>query len=311
MRVALLDDFSPLIQQTLSTWNWQVINGQNWSLKDYKKNASQLEGIIIRSKFPLSKEHLLMAKKLKFIGRPGSGLENIDLKYCKENNIEVFRSPEGNRDALAEHTLGMLLSLFNHLNIVDIEVRNNIWEREKNRGTELKGKVMAIIGYGYMGKAFAQRLMGFEMEVIAYDKYISGFGNSHVEEVSLEEIFQRADIVSLHTPLSTETIGMMNSSLFEKFKKPIVVINTARGKSLVVEDLIDSLNSKKIIGACLDVLDIESSNFNLNKATSQSFEKLKKFNNVILSPHIAGWSYESKEKMAQVILEKIRQKFIL
>ena len=311
MRVALLDDFSPLIQQTLSTWNWQVINGQNWSLKDYKKNASQLEGIIIRSKFPLSKEHLLMAKKLKFIGRPGSGLENIDLKYCKENNIEVFRSPEGNRDALAEHTLGMLLSLLNHLNIVDIEVRNNIWEREKNRGTELKGKVMAIIGYGYMGKAFAQRLMGFEMEVIAYDKYISGFGNSHVEEVSLEEIFQRADIVSLHTPLSTETIGMMNSSLFEKFKKPIVVINTARGKSLVVEDLIDSLNSKKIIGACLDVLDIESSNFNLNKATSQSFEKLKKFNNVILSPHIAGWSYESKEKMAQVILEKIRQKFIL
>jgi D-3-phosphoglycerate dehydrogenase len=311
MRVALLDDFSPLIQQTLSNWNWQVINGQNWSLKDYKKNASQLEGIIIRSKFPLSKEHLLMAKKLKFIGRPGSGLENIDLKYCKENNIEVFRSPEGNRDALAEHTLGMLLSLLNHLNIVDIEVRNNIWEREKNRGTELKGKVMAIIGYGYMGKAFAQRLMGFEMEVIAYDKYISGFGNSHVEEVSLEEIFQRADIVSLHTPLSTETIGMMNSSLFEKFKKPIVVINTARGKSLVVEDLIDSLNSKKIIGACLDVLDIESSNFNLNKATSQSFEKLKKFNNVILSPHIAGWSYESKEKMAQVILEKIRQKFIL
>ncbi len=311
MRVALLDDFSPLIQQTLSNWNWQVINGQNWSLKDYKKNASQLEGIIIRSKFPLSKEHLLMAKKLKFIGRPGSGLENIDLKYCKENNIEVFRSPEGNRDALAEHTLGMLLSLFNHLNIVDIEVRNNVWEREKNRGTELKGKVMAIIGYGYMGKAFAQRLMGFEMEVIAYDKYISGFGNSHVEEVSLEEIFQRADIVSLHTPLSTETIGMMNSSLFEKFKKPIVVINTARGKSLVVEDLIDSLNSKKIIGACLDVLDIESSNFNLNKATSQSFEKLKKFNNVILSPHIAGWSYESKEKMAQVILEKIRQKFIL
>ena len=311
MRVALLDDFSPLIQQTLSNWNWQVINGKNWSLKDYKKNASQLEGIIIRSKFPLSKEHLLMAKKLKFIGRPGSGLENIDLKYCKENNIEVFRSPEGNRDALAEHTLGMLLSLFNHLNIVDIEVRNNVWEREKNRGTELKGKVMAIIGYGYMGKAFAQRLMGFEMEVIAYDKYISGFGNSHVEEVSLEEIFQRADIVSLHTPLSTETIGMMNSSLFEKFKKPIVVINTARGKSLVVEDLIDSLNSKKIIGACLDVLDIESSNFNLNKATSQSFEKLKKFNNVILSPHIAGWSYESKEKMAQVILEKIRQKFIL
>jgi D-3-phosphoglycerate dehydrogenase len=259
----------------------------------------------------LDREHLTLAKKLKFIARPGSGLENIDLKYCEENNIEVFRSPEGNRDALAEHTLGMLLSLINHLNIAHNEVRSNIWEREKNRGTELKGKVMAIIGYGYMGKAFAQRLNGFEMEVIAYDKYISGFGTGHVKEVNLEEIFQRADFVSLHTPLSAETIGIMNSSFFEKFKKPFIVINTSRGKSLIVEDLIDSLNSKKIIGACLDVLEFESSNFSLNKDKNQSFEKLKEFNNVVLSPHIAGWSYESKEKMAQLILEKIHQKFIL
>ena len=311
MRVVVLDDFSPVINQTLSNWNWQVINGQNWTLKDFKKNASQLEGIIVRSKFSLDREHLILAKKLKFIARPGSGLENIDLKYCEENNIEVFRSPEGNRDALAEHTLGMLLSLINHLNIANNEVRSNIWEREKNRGTELKGKVMAIIGYGHMGKAFAQRLNGFEMEVIAYDKYISGFGTNHVKEVNLEEIFQRANFVSLHTPLSAETIGIMNSSFFEKFKNPFIVINTARGKSLIMEDLIASLNSKKIIGACLDVLDVESSNFSLNKDKNQSFEKLKKFNNVVLSPHIAGWSYESKEKMAKVILEKIHQKFIV
>ena len=311
MRIVLLDDFSPIINQTLSNWNWQVINGQNWTLEDFKKHASEIEGIIIRSKFPLDKDLLTMTKKLKFIARPGSGLENIDLKYCKENNVEVFRSPEGNRDALAEHTLGMLLCLKNHLNIVDDEVRNDIWERERNRGTELKGKVMAIIGYGHMGKAFAQRLTGFEMEVIAYDKYISGFGTYHVKEVNLEEIFQRADFVSLHTPLSNETTGMMNSSFFKKFKNPFIVINTARGKSLVVEDLIDSLDSKKIIGACLDVLDIESSDFSLNKTKIKSFEKLKKFNNVVLSPHIAGWSYESKEKMAKVILEKIHQKFIV
>ena len=311
MRIVLLDDFSPIINQTLSNWNWQVINGQNWTLEDFKKHASEIEGIIIRSKFPLDKDLLTMTKKLKFIARPGSGLENIDLKYCKENNVEVFRSPEGNRDALAEHTLGMLLCLKNHLNIVDDEVRNDIWERERNRGTELKGKVMAIIGYGHMGKAFAQRLTGFEMEVIAYDKYISGFGTNHVKEVNLEEIFLRADFVSLHTPLSNETTGMMNSSFFKKFKKPFIVINTARGKSLVVEDLIDSLDSKKIIGACLDVLDIESSDFSLNKTKIKSFEKLKKFNNVVLSPHIAGWSYESKEKMAKVILEKIHQKFIV
>ena len=311
MRIVLLDDFSPIINQTLSNWNWQVINGQNWTLEDFKKHASEIEGIIIRSKFPLDKDLLTMTKKLKLIARPGSGLENIDLKYCKENNIEVFRSPEGNRDALAEHTLGMLLCLKNHLNIVDNEVRNDIWERERNRGTELKGKVMAIIGYGHMGKAFAQRLTGFEMEVIAYDKYISGFGTKNVKEVKLEEIFQRADFVSLHTPLSNETIVMMNSSFFKKFKKPFIVINTARGKSLVIEDLIDSLDSKKIIGACLDVLDIESSDFSLNKTKIKSFEKLKKFNNVVLSPHIAGWSYESKEKMAKVILEKIHQKFIV
>ena len=311
MRIVLLDDFAPIINQTLSNWNWQVINGQNWTLEDFKKHASEIEGIIIRSKFPLDKDLLTMTKKLKLIARPGSGLENIDLKYCKENNIEVFRSPEGNRDALAEHTLGMLLCLKNHLNIVDDEVKNDIWERERNRGTELKGKVMAIIGYGHMGKAFAQRLTGFEMEVIAYDKYISGFGTNHVKEVNLEEIFQRADFVSLHTPLSNETTGMMNSSFFKKFKNPFIVINTARGKSLVVEDLIDSLDSKKIIGACLDVLDIESSDFSLNKTKIKSFEKLKKFNNVVLSPHIAGWSYESKEKMAKVILEKIHQKFIV
>ena len=311
MRIVLLDDFSPIINQTLSNWNWQVINGQNWTLEDFKKHASEIEGIIIRSKFPLDKDLLTMTKKLKFIARPGSGLENIDLKYCKKNNVEVFRSPEGNRDALAEHTLGMLLCLKNHLNIVDDEVRNDIWERERNRGTELKGKVMAIIGYGHMGKAFAQRLTGFEMEVIAYDKYISGFGTNHVKEVNLEEIFLRADFVSLHTPLSNETIGMMNSSFFNKFKNPFIVINTARGKSLVIEDLIDSLDSKKIIGACLDVLDIESSDFSLNKTKIKSFEKLKKFNNVVLSPHIAGWSYESKEKMAKVILEKIHQKFIV
>ena len=310
MRVVLLDDFSPTINQTLSNWNWQIINGQNWTLEDFKKNASEIEGIIIRSKFPLDREHLIMAKKLKFIARPGSGLENIDLKYCKENNIEVFRSPEGNRDALAEHTLGMILNLINHINITNLEVRKNIWERENNRGTELKGKVMAIIGYGYMGKALAQRLSGFEMEVIAYDKYISGFGSKEVKEVDLNEIFQTADFVSLHTPLNEETIGMFDKHFIKKFKKPFILINTARGKSVILKDLVESLSSKKIIGACLDVLDIESSNFNINNPNNKYFEDLKKFQNVVLSPHVAGWSFESKEKMAQVIVEKIHRKFI-
>ena len=185
----------------------------------------------------------------------------------------------------------------------------NIWERENNRGTELKGKVMAIIGYGYMGKALAQRLSGFEMEVIAYDKYLSGFGSKDVKEVDLNEIFQTADFVSLHTPLNEETIGMFDKHFIKKFKKHFILINTARGKSVILKDLVESLRSKKIIGACLDVLDIESSNFNINNSNNKYFEDLKKFRNVVLSPHVAGWSFESKEKMAKVILEKIHQKF--
>ena len=203
----------------------------------------------------------------------------------------------------------MILNLINHINITNLEVRKNIWERENNRGTELKGKVMAIIGYGYMGKALAQRLSGFEMEVIAYDKYISGFGSKDVKEVDLNEIFQRADFVSLHTPLNEETIGMFDKHFIKKFKKPFILINTARGKSVILKDLVESLRSKKIIGACLDVLDIESSNFNINNSSNKYFEDLKKFQNVVLSPHVAGWSFESKEKMAKVILEKIHQKF--
>ena len=310
MIVALLDDFHPFISESFSKWNWEYIDCKNWSLEDFKANAHLFEGIVIRSKFALNASHLKLAKSLKFIARPGSGLENIDLDYCQNNNIIVFRSPEGNCDALAEHTLGMLLSLINHLNSVDIEVRNNIWEREKNRGTELKGKVMAIIGYGYMGKAFAQRLMGFEMEVIAYDKYISGFGNSYIQEVTLEEIFHRADFLSLHTPLNHNTVKMVNKNFIEKFKKSFILINTARGKSVVLKDLIEALKSKKILGACLDVLEIEKKDFNLKIPLNKSFEKLKKIENVILSPHIAGWTKESKEKMAEVIIEKIHKKFI-
>ena len=309
MKVALLDDFHPTIHETFSSWNWEIIDGKNWTAEDFRLNAASIEGIVIRSKFKLNRDQLKFAKKLKFIARPGSGLENIDLKYCKENNIEVFRSPEGNRDAVAEHTLGMILNLINHINITNLEVRKNIWERENNRGTELKGKVMAIIGYGYMGKALAQRLSGFEMEVIAYDKYISGFGSKDVKEVDLNEIFQIADFVSLHTPLNEETIGMFDKHFIKKFKKHFILINTARGKSVILKDLVESLRSKKIIGACLDVLDIESSNFNINNSNNKYFEDLKKFQNVVLSPHVAGWSFESKEKMAKVILEKIHQKF--
>ena len=218
MRVALLDDFHPLISESFSKWDWDYMDCKHWSLEDFKANAHSLDGIVIRSKFSLNESHLKLANKLKFIARPGSGLEHIDLDYCQRNNIEVFRSPEGNCDALAEHALGMLLSLINNLHKVNIEVKNNIWKREENRGIELKGKVMGIIGFGYMGRAFAERLKGFGMEIIAYDKYKSGFETKYVQEVTLNEIFEKSDFVSLHTPLNRDTIGMVNKKFLENLK---------------------------------------------------------------------------------------------
>ena len=309
MKVALLDDFHPLIQQSFSDWKWEVINAKKWSIDDLKKNAPHLNGLVIRSKFPLNQNILKLAKNLKFIARPGSGLENIDLEYCKRNNIEVFRSPEGNCDALAEHTTGMLLSLIHRIPKANTEVKNGGWKREENRGSELKGKTIGLIGYGYMGKAFAKRLSSFNIDIIAYDKYKSGFETPFVKEVTLNEIFEKSNFVSLHTPLTNETIGMVNTSFIEKFKNPFILINTARGQSVVIKDLIHSLKTKKIKGACLDVLELENKDFSIDTSKNKLFEELIKFENVILTPHIAGWTHESKEEMGRVIIKKIQQKF--
>ena len=310
MKVAFLENFHPIISKSFSKWNWECMDCKDWSLEDLKANVHSLDGIVIRSKFTLTKSILKQANKLKFIARPGSGLEHIDLDFCQRNNIEVIRSPEGNCDALAEHTLGMLLSLINNLHKVNTEVRNNIWKREENRGIELKGKVMGIIGYGYMGRAFAKRLLGLGMKVIAYDKYKSGFQTKYVQEVTLNKIFEKSDFLSLHTPLNSDTIGMVNKNFIEKFKKSFILINSARGQSVILKDLNEALKSNKISGACLDVLEIELNNFKLKNPLNEHFEQLKKFDNVILSPHIAGWSKESKKKMASIIVEKIHKKFI-
>ena len=293
MKVALIDDFHPKIIKTLTDWKWNILQAQS-----------------IRSRFPLDIQMLEHFKNLKFIARPGSGLENIDLEYCKKNNINVFRSPEGNRDAVAEHTIGMLLMLLNNLKKADNEVRNGIWKRSENRGYELMGKTFAIIGYGFMGEAISKKLSGFGMNVIAYDKYLSNYENSFVKEVQLNEIFLNADFVSLHTPLTAETKGMINSSFIDNFNKPFYFLNTARGNALVLKDLLRALKNRQILGACLDVLDLESSSFeNVNFSNNASFSELSRMQNVVLSPHIAGWTHESKEKMASVILEKIKKEY--
>ena len=310
MKVVLLDDFHPLINETLLKWGFEVIDGKGFKPTDLT-SVKDLDGIFIRSSIPLNKSILSQLESLKFIARPGAGLENIDIEYCKEVNISVFRSPEGNRDALAEHTMGMILSLINKINTSNIEVRDGIWLREANRGIELKGKVFAIIGYGYMGEALAKRLKGFDLTVVAYDKYKTNFSSKYVEEVSMDYIYKNADFVSLHTPLTPETKDLVNTSFINLFNKPFFLINTARGHSVKVVDLMEALENQKIIGACLDVLEFESTSFEkFSYADNPKFKSLVKFKNVLLTPHIAGWTVESKEKMAQVILNKIHDKFI-
>ena len=310
MKVVLLDDFHPLISETLLKWGFEVIYGKGFKSTDLT-SVKDLDGIFIRSSIPLNKSILSQLESLKFIARPGAGLENIDIEYCKEVNISVFRSPEGNRDALAEHTMGMILSLINKINTSNIEVRDGIWLREANRGIELKGKVFAIIGYGYMGEALAKRLKGFDLTVVAYDKYKTNFSSKYVEEVSMDFIYKNADFVSLHTPLTTETKDLVNTSFINLFNKPFFLINTARGHSVIISDLIEALENQKIIGACLDVLEFESTSFEkFSFADNPKFKSLVKFKNVLLTPHIAGWTVESKEKMAQVILNKIQDNFI-
>lgn len=293
--------------------------------EDYSSNKSEIEakiynydGIIIRSRFAIDKTFLDKAKNLKFIGRVGAGLENIDITYASKKGIKLFNAPEGNRNAVGEHALGMILSLFNKLNQANQSVRDGKWLREENRGIELDLKTVGIIGYGNMGRAFARKLRGFDVEVICYD-ILDDVENSDATQVELKELFEKTDVLSLHTPQTSETIGMINTEFIDKFKKPFWLINTARGKSVVTEDLVEALKNKKILGAGLDVLEYEKSSFeNLfasKNATSSGVEmpkplqELLKMNNVLLSPHVAGWTVESKEKLAQTIVDKIKTEF--
>ncbi|MFT6371140.1 MAG: D-3-phosphoglycerate dehydrogenase, partial [Maribacter sp.] len=245
----------------------------------------------------------------------GAGLENIDIDFAKQQGIFLAAAPEGNRNAVGEHTLGMLLSLFNKLNKADKEVRNGIWNREGNRGLELGGKTVGIIGYGNMGKAFAKKLRGFDVTVLCYD-IKGGVEDENARQVGILELYQKAEILSLHVPQTKETIGMIDSEFIEKFHHPFWILNTARGKCIRTEDLVSSLHSGKILGAGLDVLEYEKASFedmfkadNGKENMSIAFEELLKMDNVLLSPHVAGWTIESKEKLAQVVVDKIWEAF--
>lgn len=281
---------------------------------DYKSSKEEVEakianyhGIVIRSRFDIDRQFLDAAANLHFIARVGAGLESINCDYAAEKGIHLIAAPEGNRNAVGEQALGMLLSLFNNLNKADREIRRGQWVREGNRGHELDGKTVGIIGYGNMGKSFAKKLRGFDVEVLCYD--IKPFvGDANAKQVSLEELREKADVLSLHTPHTSETHRMVDAAFIDAFTKPFWLINTARGKSVVTKDLAEALKSKKILGAALDVLEYEKSSFEQLFTTDipGEFQYLLDSDNVLLSPHIAGWTFESHERLAQVIVDKIK-----
>ena len=270
-------------------------------IKDY-------HGIVIRSRFKIDKTFLDKATNLQFIARVGAGLESIDCDYAIARNIALIAAPEGNRNAVAEHALGMILSLFNKLNQADAEIRKGQWNRESNRGHELDGKTVGIIGYGNMGKAFAKKLRGFDVEVICHD-ILPNVGDANAKQVTLEELQQKADLLSLHIPWTPETDKMVNANFIASFSNPFWLINTSRGKNVVTADLVQALESGKILGARLDVLEYEKLSFETlfnDKNTPEAFDYLLKSSKVLLSPHIAGWTFESHERLAQVIVDKIK-----
>ena len=273
--------------------------------------SSEYQGLIIRSKYQIDNNLIDATKDLKFIARAGSGLENIDVNYAEKKGILCINSPEGNRDSVGEHTLGMLLSLLHKINTANNEVKKGKWNRKANIGTELQGKTVGILGYGNMGSAFAQRLQGFDVNVIAYDKYKTQYSDNNVKETDTKTFYKETDILSIHVPLTDETKFMINNEYINNFKKNICILNTARGKVLKTSDLVSMIKSKKIIGAALDVLEYEKMHFEsiiLNQ-DSDDLNFLIQANNVILTPHVAGSSDASYRKIAEVLAEKIIKKF--
>jgi D-3-phosphoglycerate dehydrogenase len=306
-KILFIDSNHPILHETLINEGFQCDLFWDKTTEELITLLPNYEGAVIRSKFKFNKDILEKATKLKCIGRVGAGMENIDVNYAITKDIICVCAPEGNRDAVAEHALGMLLMLLNNLKRADNEVRTGIWKRAENRGYEIKDKTIGIIGYGNMGSEFAKRLQGFGCKILAHDTIKTNFGNQFVTESSLETLYDEADIISIHLPLTAETEYYVNDAFLNSFKKNIYVINTARGKCLNSDDLVKNLKSGKVLGACLDVLEYESTSFEHIDITAlpDSMQYILKSDQVILTPHIAGWTHESNYKMSKLIAEKM------
>ena len=304
MKILLLDKNHPLITEQLSEKGFVLEEDLSSSYEQVLEKIHLYEGVIIRSRIPLDAHFLEKAKNLKFIARVGAGMENIDSAKAQELGIKLINSPEGNKDAVAEHVLGTLLVLMNRLFISSNEVKKGIWLREENRGEEILGKTFGIIGYGNMGKAVAKRLSGFGCKTIFYD-IKPNLSDEFATQVSLQELQENADILSLHTPLTEDTLYMIDEEFISKMKKNFYFINTARGKNLKTSALVNALKLGKIKGACLDVLEYEKTSFENLEMKNEDLEYLLNSEKAIITPHIAGWTHESKIKLAQVIVDKI------
>ena len=303
-KIIHLDENHELLKNELEKLGFKNYFDLISTKKELEKKIWEYQGIILRSRIEIDKRFIDSCKNLKFIARVGSGLENIDTDYAKKKNIEIISAAEGNANAVGEHALGMLLSLLNKIIKSNNEINQNIWEREQNRGIELDGKTIGIIGYGNTGKSLAKKLSGFNVRVLCND-IIEDVSDKYATQVNISEIMKSCDIVSLHTNLNDSSFHLINKHFINNCKKSFFLINTSRGECLKTSDIVDGIKTGKILGACLDVIENESKSFEFLNINSD-FEYLKKSEKVVLSPHIAGWSIESKLKLAQVVLEKIK-----
>lgn len=306
IKILHIDSNHPLLWKQLEEAGFHNETDFTSSKQEVEAKIENYHGIVIRSRFKIDKTFLDKATNLQFIARVGAGLESIDCDYAIAKGIHLIAAPEGNANAVGEHAIAMLLSLFNHLNKANNEVKLGQWKREANRGHELEGKTVGIIGYGNMGKSFAKKLRGFDVTVLCHD-ILPNMSDVNATQVSLSELQERADVLSLHTPWTPETDKMVNAAFINKFKKPFWFINTARGNSVVTADLVQALQSGKILGAGLDVLEYEKLSFEtlFEGEKPVAFEYLLNAENVLLTPHIAGWTFESHQKLAQTIVDKI------
>lgn len=305
MKVLLIDSTHPLLEESLKEGGLELVDGTKWTEEEVLNELSNFEGVVIRSRIPVDETFFEAASKLKCIGRFGAGLENINLKLAEKHGVTCLNVPEGNRQAVAEHTLGLLLNLMNHIRRADTEVRSGVWRRHENTGLELSGKTVGIIGLGNMGQAFARVLSGFNVKIIACDPYIETWPNSNIERVTLQDIQARADVISMHVPLTDETLNMVDADFWRKVERPVFFINTARGPVVSTEALLDAIDSGKVIGAGLDVLEFESKSFKMDALNHAVFKRLVESDQVILSPHVGGWTKEAFEKMGRILGEKM------